>query len=124
MSTQAHFDKTGIHPDDCKCGGVMCEEDRRDKLAGNPPYECCAECEDADRRELELELDLRLPVHATYEHHYSVGEVRAAMFETLDAGDPDKRNHLIGWWFYNVESDTETERRCRFVDQVIGRLER
>lgn len=94
----------------------------------DPGCECHALATKTDEGEyLELQLPaggsvdvLRLHSNltGTIEQHVTHAQVRAAIFDVLDAGD-GKRDM---WMFPQSESDTETSRRVRFVNAVLKRL--
>lgn len=97
----------------------------------------CEQCQWADEQEAEtvctdIDLVLALPdlqtrleegerlrraAHQT--RWIKLSSVSAAIFETLDEGDPVGHSWLF---FRGDESDYQTERRYRFVEQVINRL--
>jgi hypothetical protein len=45
--------------------------------------------------------------------------IRAAIFDVIEAGDQDG----TAWLLAQDESDEESERRCRFADQVVSMIE-
>jgi len=49
----------------------------------------------------------------------SKSTIRAAIFDVVDAGDKDGE----AWLFERNESESETERRGRFADAVVSKIE-
>lgn len=104
--------------DECTC--KMCQW--ADKQERFEPSDDEAIADDIDKAILELRTKQRL---------FSQLAIRAAIFDVLDGGDgiTPATVRSVGFrndWFFDPEdeSEAETERRMRFVDAVIARLEK